>query len=158
MSLIGLWPNFAMPKIWQPKIGQKNCHRFGKPNVRVWQVLVANQILAKIMTCQIFGMANFGSEPIRPKLVATWFAALDWSHSWPLLLLLIRVRWDQKTSSIGNNSTHSCPTRSNERRSEFLVCALKCEQKETLSARKCVSTQQVGRVCSMELEIRLAST
>jgi len=41
----------------------KNCHRFGKPNVRVQQVLIANQILAKIMACQIFDLVNFGSEP-----------------------------------------------------------------------------------------------
>jgi hypothetical protein len=39
----------------------KNFHKFGKPNVRGWQVLVANQIIAKIMTCQIFGLANFES-------------------------------------------------------------------------------------------------
>jgi hypothetical protein len=39
-----------MPKIWQVNFGQKKiCHRFGKPNVRGWQVLVANQITAKIM-------------------------------------------------------------------------------------------------------------
>ena len=55
---------FAMPKIWQAKVWQNN-HRFGKPNVRGWQVLVANQIRAKIMACQIFGLANFGSHNFR---------------------------------------------------------------------------------------------
>ena len=43
---------FAMPKIWQAKVWQNN-HRFGKPNVRGWQVLAANQIRAKIMAWQI---------------------------------------------------------------------------------------------------------
>jgi hypothetical protein len=52
-------------KFGEPKIEQKHCHRFGKPNVIVWQVLVANQILAKIMAYQIIDMANFGSKPIR---------------------------------------------------------------------------------------------
>ena len=58
--------NLSCQRFDKTKVGQKICHRFGKPNVRVWQVLVANQILAKIMTCQIFGMANFGSKPIKP--------------------------------------------------------------------------------------------
>jgi hypothetical protein len=44
------------------KLGKKNYHRFDMPNVRVWQVLVANQILVKIMSCQIFNVANFGTE------------------------------------------------------------------------------------------------
>ena len=30
------------------------CHEFGKPNIRDWQVSIANQIIAKIMACQIF--------------------------------------------------------------------------------------------------------
>jgi len=55
-----------MPKIWLPKVEQKYCHKFGKSNMRGWQVLVANQILAKILVCQIFGMAKFDHKPIRP--------------------------------------------------------------------------------------------
>ena len=43
----------------KPKVGQKNYHRFDKPNMRGCQVFVANQILAKIMSCQIFDMAIF---------------------------------------------------------------------------------------------------
>ena len=49
--------------LWQATRRTKNCHRFGKPNVRVQQVLIANQILAKIIACQIFDLINFGSEP-----------------------------------------------------------------------------------------------
>jgi len=63
--LVG-FQNLPCQRFGKLKVGQKNCHRFGKPNVRVWQVLVENQILAKTMACQIFGMANFGSKPIRP--------------------------------------------------------------------------------------------
>ena len=39
--------------------------------MRVWQVLVANQILAKIMAWQIIGMANFESEPISDLISAS---------------------------------------------------------------------------------------
>jgi hypothetical protein len=48
-----------------PKLGKKKSFLgFGKPNVRGWQVLVANQIIVKIMAYQIFGLANFGIHGI----------------------------------------------------------------------------------------------
>ena len=47
-GLIGLRPKFAMS------------------NVTGWQVFVVNQTKGKIMACQIFGLAYFGSQPIRP--------------------------------------------------------------------------------------------
>jgi hypothetical protein len=49
----------------KPKLGKKSCHRFGKLNVSGWQILVANQTVAKIIAYQIFGMANFENQPIR---------------------------------------------------------------------------------------------
>jgi hypothetical protein len=58
-------------KIWNMKFrmflrdADKKFHKFGKPNVRCWQVLVANQIITKIMTYQIYGLANFESQPIK---------------------------------------------------------------------------------------------
>ena len=51
-----------MPKIWQAKVRSKFCHGFGKTNVIGWQVLVANQIIDKIMAYQIFDLTNFGSN------------------------------------------------------------------------------------------------
>jgi hypothetical protein len=77
-----------------------------------------------------------GGKTCPNKLITTWFAALDQSHSWLLLLLLIRVQREQKTLSLGNNSIRSCPMRSSERRSDFLACALRCEQKETCRSKR----------------------
>lgn len=42
--------------------------------MRVWQVLVANQILAKTITCQIVGTTDFGGKPIRPLVHALFYA------------------------------------------------------------------------------------
>ena len=50
--------NLPCQRFGKPKLGKKSCHGFGKPNVRGWQVLVANQIIAKIMAYRIFGLAN----------------------------------------------------------------------------------------------------
>jgi hypothetical protein len=57
---------FHAKDLTSQKLGKNIATDFGKLNARVWQVLVANQILAKIMACQIIGMTNFGNEPIRP--------------------------------------------------------------------------------------------
>jgi hypothetical protein len=48
-----LWHALLTSKICpgKLKVGQKYSHRFSKLNVGVWQVLVANQILVKIMHC-----------------------------------------------------------------------------------------------------------
>jgi hypothetical protein len=67
--------NLSYQRFGKPKVGQTNCYRFGKPNVRIWQVLIANQILAKIMACQIFDMANFGRQPIKPFILLPYHAA-----------------------------------------------------------------------------------
>ena len=50
-------------------------------NVRSWQDLVVNQIIAKIMAYQIFGLANFGSQPIR--LFAC--SSIERVHTWNML-------------------------------------------------------------------------
>lgn len=48
-SLLVSDQNLPCPKINQAKVKQKNCHNFGKPNMRS-PSLIANQITAKIMT------------------------------------------------------------------------------------------------------------
>jgi hypothetical protein len=44
--LVG-YQNLPCQEFGKLKVGQKNRQRFGKSNVRSWQVLVANQSLAK---------------------------------------------------------------------------------------------------------------
>jgi hypothetical protein len=49
------WSDWFVTKIChrfgKPKLNKKNYHGFSKPNVRDWQVLIANQTIAKIMAC-----------------------------------------------------------------------------------------------------------
>jgi len=40
-------------------VGQKTCPHFGRENVRGGQILTPNQIVAKILACQNFGMPKF---------------------------------------------------------------------------------------------------
>lgn len=49
MSLIDLRPKFISQGVGKLKLDKKNYHGFGKPNIKSWQILIANQLIAKIM-------------------------------------------------------------------------------------------------------------
>jgi hypothetical protein len=52
----------------RPKLDKKCFQRFGKPNMRSWQILVGNQMLDKIMALPNPWLSKFGGKPNMPLL------------------------------------------------------------------------------------------
>jgi hypothetical protein len=79
LGLIGFQPIFFLRVVsnqnlpclsfGKPKLGKKIVMDLARQMWEGWQVLVANQMIAKIMACQIIGLANFESQPIMLSVV-----------------------------------------------------------------------------------------